>query len=314
MVIFLISSRTQFINIVLNNTISENTNIHIFHFNTTMSHNIEKVMETELRVFLENNKVNVSILTPCYGSTCFTQYVSSLLKTTSLFNSLGINYTIHFCNSDSLVPRARNNMIANAMVDPEMTHFIFIDADIEWNAKDILKLILADKGIIGGIYPLKHFYWERLLDKGILEKWQSKKESPFMTHIADEILFQNCLLKYNFNKKEKDSDIAVQNNIAEVRHIATGFMMIKREVIECMQKAFPSTKYTDDVGYLTENGQKNAFALFDCSVEDGHYYSEDWLFCQRWINMGGKIYANVSINLNHIGVQSFQGNFLGSII
>lgn len=281
-----------------------------------MSSNIQNEIETEIRFFLEKNKVNVSILTPCYGSTCFTQYVSSLLKTTSLFNILGINYTIHFCNSDSLVPRARNNMIANAMVDPEMTHLIFIDADIEWNATEILKLILADKGIVGGIYPLKHFHWERLLENEILEKWKSKKDSPFLTNIADEILFQNCLLKYNFNRKETDlqSGIEVQNNIAEVRHLATGFMMIKREVIECMQNAFPSTKYTDDIGYLTVDGQKNAYALFDCSVEHGHYYSEDWLFCQRWVNMGGKIYANVSINLNHIGIQSFQGNFLGAII
>lgn len=281
-----------------------------------MSLNLQNEIETEIRFYLEKNKVNVSILTPCYGSTCFTQYVSSLLKTTSLFNNLGINYTIHFCNTDSLVPRARNNMIANAMVDPQMTHLLFIDSDIEWEPTEILKLILADKGIVGGIYPLKHFHWERLLETGVLEKWHAKKKSPFLTHVADEILFQNCLLKYNFNRKDSnlDSGIVVENNIAEVRHLATGFMMIKREVIECMQKAFPSTKYDDDVGYLTEDGQKNAFALFDCSVEHGHYFSEDWLFCQRWVNMGGKIYTNVSINLNHIGIQSFKGNFIGSIL
>lgn len=276
---------------------------------------MQNEIETEIRFYLEKNKVHVSILTPCYGSTCFTQYVSSLLKTTSLFNNLGINYTIHFCNTDSLVPRARNNMIANAMVEPEMTHILFIDADIEWTPTDILKLILADKGIVGGIYPLKHFHWDRLLENGVLEKWQSKKASPFLTNVAEEILFQNCLLKYNFNRKESDEEgVPVHNNLAEVRHLATGFMMIKREVIECMQKAFPSTKYVDDIGYLTKEGEKNAFALFDCSVEQGHYFSEDWMFCQRWINMGGKIYANVNINLTHIGVQSFRGNFLGSII
>lgn len=276
---------------------------------------MQNEIETEIRFYLEKNKVHVGILTPCYGSTCFTQYVSSLLNTTTLFNNLGINYTIHFCNTDSLVPRARNNMIANAMVDPEMTHILFIDADIEWTASDILKLILADKGIVGGIYPLKHFYWDRLLENGVLEKWQSKKASPFLTNVAEEILFQNCLLKYNFNRKESDEEgVPVHNNLAEVRHLATGFMMIKREVIECMQKAFPSTKYADDIGYLTKEGEKNAFALFDCSVEQGHYFSEDWMFCQRWINMGGKIYANVNINLTHIGVQSFRGNFLGSII
>lgn len=280
-----------------------------------MPHTHDNDIEREIRLFLEKNNVNISILTPCYGSSCFTQYVSSLLKTTTHLNALGINYTVQFCNGDSLVQRARNNMVANAMVDQEMTHILFIDADIEWSSTEILKLLLADTGIVGGLYPLKHFYWERLLDKGIIEKWQSKKESPFLSHIPDDVLIQNRLLKYNFNRKvSDDQSIEVQNNLAEVRHIATGFMLIKREVIECMQKAFPSSKYTDDAGYLTEEGKKYAYALFDCAVEDGLYISEDWMFCQRWVNMGGKIFANVTINLSHIGIQPFQGNFLGSIL
>jgi hypothetical protein len=273
-------------------------------------------IEQAIQLYLTNHAVNIRILTPCFGSTCFTNYVASLLKTTNLFNRLGIKYEIDFCNSDSLVPRARNNMLANALCDPGTSHIMFIDADIEWNPYDILKLLLADKGVIGGIYPLKSFRWERLLDEEIIQKWKNKKASPLLKDVSDEILFQNCLLNYNFNRKESDdpSSIEVQDDIVEVRHIATGFMMIKREVIELMQKALPMTKYRDDVGYLTEDGQKHAYALFDCSIVDGHYLSEDWLFCDRWNNMGGIIYANISINLTHIGVQSFRGNFLGAYL
>ena len=63
--------------------------------------------------------------------------------------------------------------------------------------------------------------------------------------------------------------------MVKVRHVATGFMMIQRNVIENMMIAYPSTKYTDDIGFLTEDENKFAYALFDCCVEDGHHLPED---------------------------------------
>lgn len=122
------------------------------------------------------------------------------------------------------------------------------------------------------------------------------------------------MVNYNYNAKEHESELKIENNTTEVRHIATGFMMIKREVIECMQKAFPSTHYVDDVGYLKEEEHTHAYALFDCCVEDGHYFSEDWLFCERWKKMGGKVYANISIDLTHMGTVQYEGSFLRSIL
>jgi hypothetical protein len=81
-----------------------------------------------------------------------------------------------------------------------------------------------------------------------------------------------------------------------------------------MAKAYPSTKYTDDVGFLMPNENKWAYALFDCGVEDDHYYSEDWLFCHRWSKMGGNIYLDVSINLKHSGMEDYNGSFIASVI
>jgi hypothetical protein len=106
----------------------------------------------------------------------------------------------------------------------------------------------------------------------------------------------------------------IENNLTKVRHIATGFMMIKRKVIEKLQQAFPSTKYVDDVGFLQPEENKHAYALFDCGVEEGHYFSEDWLFCHRWTKMGGEIHVEVTINLNHTGPVDSRGCYLASII
>ena len=276
----------------------------------------EQTFMQKVNDYLSQNKTKVYILTPCYGSLCFVNYVKCVMATCDMFRSLGIGYSLEFCRNDSLVSRARNNLVAKAMNDPEMTHILFIDADITWNPSDILKLIICNKALCGGVYPLKHYYWERLTAnpeknfiKDVLER---KKKSEFHAHISNEQMIQHNLLRYNINYM--NNVLSIDNNLAKVRHLATGFMMIKRSTIEKMSQAFPSTKYTDDVGFLQGKENDYAYALFDCGVEDNHYYSEDWLFCHRWTKMGGSIWLDVTINLVHTGNEDFNGSYLSTIM
>jgi len=276
----------------------------------------EKTFMQKVNDYVSQNKTKIYILTPCYGSLCFVNYVKCVMATADMFRSLGIGYSLEFCRNDSLVSRARNNLVAKAMNDPEMTHIIFIDADITWNPTDILKLIICNKALCGGVYPLKHYYWERLTanpEKNFIkEVLERKKKSDFHAHISDELMIQHNLLRYNINYN--NNVLSIENNLAKVRHLATGFMMIKRSTIEKMSQAFPSTKYTDDVGFLQGKENDFAYALFDCGVEDNHYYSEDWLFCHRWKKMGGSIWLDVTINLVHTGNEDFTGSYLSTIM
>jgi hypothetical protein len=222
---------------------------------------------------------------------------------------------VEFCRNDSLVSRARNNLIAKAMADKETTHMLFIDADITWNPVDIVKLILDDKNIIGGVYPIKNYEWNKLIEPGhnVVQEWiEKKKSSQLGLSVSDQDFIQHKLMRYNLNYISNTLEIA--NNLTRVRHLATGFMMIRRDTIEKMSRAFPSTKYVDDVGFLSGAENDYAYALFDCGVEDGHYCSEDWLFCSRWSKMGGETWINVTINLNHCGVEDFKGSYLASLM
>jgi hypothetical protein len=270
--------------------------------------------ETVVKEYVEKHKPYICILTPCYGASCFIEYVTSLMSTIQICNSIGVKIKIEFCRNDSLVTRARNNLIAKALTDKDITHVIFIDADIIWEPISIIKLLVADKQLIGGIYPLKNYFWDKLsTNTGIVKNWMdAKNSSDFKNIISDSDLIQNKLLNYNLNILP--TGLSIENNIGKVKHIATGFMMIKREVFEKMFLAFPSTKYTDDVSFLKPEENQYAYALFDCGVEDDHYYSEDWMFCSRWSKMGGDIWVDISIRLTHIGIERYNGNYLSQLI
>jgi hypothetical protein len=276
--------------------------------------------DEQLSKYLKTNKVKLYILTPCFASLCYVNYVHCLMATIELFRRVGINLKVEFCKNDSLVSRARNNLVARAMTDPEATHFLFIDNDISWDPVDILKLIIADKDLIGGIYPLKNYDWDKLIkdpqnpyNSNIIQSLLDKKnKSQLAGLVTDSAMIQHNLLRYNVNYTNQFLEIT--NNIAKVKHLPTGFMMIKRRVFTNMMKAFPSTKYVDDVSFLRPEENAMAFALFDCGVEEGHYFSEDWLFCDRWTKMGGEVYIDVSINLTHTGIEDYRGCYVSTII
>jgi len=280
----------------------------------------ENSFEEKVKDFLKKNRVKLYILTPCFASLCYVNYVHCLMSTIELFRRLNIPLKVEFCKNDSLVSRARNNLIARAMTDPETTHIMFIDNDISWDPLDILKLLIAEKDLIGGIYPLKNYDWEKLIkdpqnpyNSNIIQTLIKKKnESQLAGLITDTAMIQHNLLRYNINYINQFLEIS--NNIAKVKHLPTGFMMIRRKLITAMMKAFPSTKYTDDVSFLKPEENAMAYALFDCGVEEGHYFSEDWLFCHRWTKMGGEVYIDVSINLTHTGIEDYRGCYVSTII
>lgn len=276
--------------------------------------------QKQVQDFIQKNNPKLYILTPCYGGMCYINYMTCLINTLTLFRQLNFPVQVEFCKNDSLISRARNNLIARAMHDKSMTHVIFIDNDITWDPMDVIKLILNEKDLVGGIYPLKNYDWSKLVsdpqnpyNTNVIQQWLKKKnESQLKNIVSDERMIQHNLLKYNVNYL--DSVLEIDNNLAKVRHLATGFMMIRRNVLTKMMEKFPSTKYVDDVNFLRPEENEFAYALFDCGVEEGHYLSEDWLFCSRWKNMGNEIWIDVSIQLTHTGLEDYCGSYISSII
>jgi hypothetical protein len=282
---------------------------------------VSKVQEYIQHYMSKNNgkTIKLVILTPCYGGVTYVNYMICLINTIEYFRAISdagigkINVHVEFCKNDSLVTRARNNLIAKAMNIPDATHFMFIDNDITWNPIEIVKLLISDKEVVGGVYPLKNYKWENILKNGnISEKIAEKKrQTPMFQQFDDETILKSQLLKYNMNALSLE--MKIENNISQIRHLPTGFMLIQKNAIEKMITSYPETKYNDDIGFLNTDENRYAFALFDTGLKDGHYLSEDWMFCERWINIGGSVYMDVSIMLSHTGTEDFTGCFILSV-
>lgn len=267
--------------------------------------------------------LKLAIGTPCYGGQCYVDYMESVMNVVKLLrDEYDVETKLIFIKNDSLVTRARNNIIAKFMADPTLTHLLFIDADIGFHPIDVIKLLMDDKDIVGGIYPLKNYDFKQL--NNIEKILEDKNKNEFNEKVSNEDYIRHNMMRYNVNYKDerdekdnklkvKDMDIEIRNNLMEVKYIPTGFMMIQKHVIEMMMEKYKELKYDDDCQYLNEEENKYLYALFDCEVVDGRYLSEDWLFCHRWCEMGGKIYTNITINLTHIGLHYFAGRYLSNL-
>ena len=216
------------------------------------------------------SKVHLHIGIPCYGGMVSEPTMTSFLRFTLLAQQAGLNWSLDTMVNESLVTRARNNLMAKMMSNPQATHFMFIDADIRFQPESILQMIAYDKEVIGGLYP--------------------KKALP---------------VNYVINLKPQTK---IQGDIFTVDTMGTGFLLFKRTVYEQLIKAHPECKYVDDVG-LGKQYEPMMYSIFDCKIDErGHYLSEDWLFCRRWQELGGEIWAHSKVLLNHVGHYEYAGD------
>ena len=93
--------------------------------------------------------------------------------------------------------------------------------------------------------------------------------------------------------------------LIEVTKTGTGFMLIKRDVFEKMN-AHPAVRpFNNDIGLPAElNADMKTY--FDTAVRENRYYSEDWMFCENWRDLGGKVWVDKRVLLRHVGTYVFD--------
>ena len=235
-------------------------------------------------------KTILFVATPCYGGQVNERYAQSMVQLAVQASQLRMSLGFFTRSNESLITRARNDLVATFLTTPA-THLMFIDADINFNALDVFKMITADKDVITGAYPTKMIDWDKMSRGG---------------GSIDELRINSIRYASGLKRNSATSD-----GLYEVQDGATGFMLIKRHVIESMIRRYPETRYMPEI--FDDPSQKGVekYALFDTMIEGGRYLSEDYTFCRRWQKMGGKIYVDPTIVLDHVGTYTFRGGNIG---
>ncbi len=242
------------------------------------------------------SKVSLFVATPVH-SDCSIHYTQALLELQQTCIKNNILIYFHLLKS-SLVTQGRNLCVAG-FLESNCTHMLFVDSDIYFKAESILAMLKKDKEVLSIPYPLKTMMWDKALSK--------INEGSIKT-------INNLKASLNtYPMKVGDSnDITLDDGVIEVTHSPTGCMMIKRSVFDKMIKAYPDKNI---VQKTVINGQyvdrPNLWNFFDTLHDpvEKTYLGEDFAFCQRWKEIGGKCYAYIADPIVHVGEHQYIGRF-----
>jgi len=245
------------------------------------------------------------VATPMYGGMNHGLYMKACLDLQGLCMQYGIQIKFSFLFNESLITRARNYLVDEYLHRSDCTHMLFIDSDIHFNPQDVIALLAMDKDVSGGPYPKKAI------------KWKSVKTAVTKNPDIEPGMLEKVTGDYVFNPVKGTAQFSVTEPL-EVMEIGTGFMMMKRDVFKKLQEAFPMIRYKPDhVGQAHFDGSRYIHAYFDTVIDTAdsitgggsdRYLSEDYMFCQMWRKIGGKIHLCPWMKTSHIGTYHFQGD------
>ena len=247
-------------------------------------------------------ETHVHYCTPCYGGLVTEPFFRSWSKAHMMYTKYDIPYSVTTSANESLISRARCHMVAYMMANPKATHLMFIDADINFDCIDILHMLQHDKDIIVGAYPKKDLNWNMIKMGAIANEDVTTDEL--------KSLGANYALNFDWaHDKDNKPVLKVDNGLVKLKDAATGFMLIKREVIEKMIEAYPELYFNNDLN-LDKEFEKWTYLFFDCmhEPETKRYLSEDYAFCRRWQAIGGEVWLDPLVSLDHVGHFTFNGN------
>ena len=196
-----------------------------------------------------------------------------MLRLAQLKGEIPFNYQLALFIGDALIGRSRSQACSKFLEETEVPYFLFIDDDIIFNPNDVTKVYQHLKSgkydVIGGVYPVRG---------------------------------ASQLSSYGW-----DARLDIDGQVREIEYLATGFMGISRGILNkikddlnlpiCNPKDWSRCwPFFENGRWLAEKRSKGG---------DNLYISEDWDFCEKVRMVGGKIYADTSIQLGHLREQVF---------
>jgi hypothetical protein len=240
-----------------------------------------------LKKKMEKKKPKVFIAMPCYD-TMKVETCVSILNTYAVLAKSGVECIFKSVKS-SLVTHARNLLTAGFMAS-EYDYMLFVDADVEFEATAVLRMLVPEKDIMVTPYRLK--------------------ENPLK-------------VSYPVEYPDPDNIKILPFDLVELKSAPAGLMLINRSVFKTFMEKYPEKKINFDekhrskmdkeVGYRGAI-EKYMYNFWDTSFKDHTWKGEDLAFSELARRCSMKIYANLDSWTTHHGSWGFTGKFGDSLI
>lgn len=180
------------------------------------------------------------ISTPVYDGSATNTYMRSIVELARALQPLGVNVYFSWPRGDGIA-RCRNRQIAEFLASPA-THYCCVDADIGFTPQHLIDMVTCNLDIVFGAYPAKGYEWQNVIDgvtKGTIKTPADAEKSAvrFVVNYKDEAITSG-----QFSSIKMDDG----RLFVEIKEGSTGFMVVRRNVIEKMIAEYPERCYQDD--------------------------------------------------------------------
>lgn len=208
------------------------------------------------------------IAVPAYTGGLSVQCAESLLAGTFDLARRGIVAEVRFLAGLCYVDIARDKLAAQFLAS-DCTDLVFVDDDVGFPPDGLWKLLRHDRDIVAGIYP----------KKTPDAQWPFK---PVRSEAGNYVMDEAGLL--------------------ECAALPTGFVRIRRNVLETMIAHAPGLAYVDDEGNALHD-------MFPRERIDRKKWGEDYGFCARALDQGFRLLCEPDLTLTHTGGHTWTGNY-----
>lgn len=219
--------------------------------------------------------MKVFIAVPAFGQMMSSQTAASLVALTKELAARDIFGGFSAISLPDIVD-LRNVFLTTFYDRIDATHILMIDADMQFEPNLIADMLLADQPLVGALYP--------------------KKRLP--------IQFVGSAL---------ESNPLPIDNLLELEGVGCGVMLIRRDCIDNMIAAAQVEIEDDPLGVagdlIKAQGATRMIRAFDLIKDGKRRLSEDFSFCKRHRDAGGKVYAVINHVLCHLGIYQFTGRY-----
>lgn len=208
------------------------------------------------------------IAIPAYTGTIHLGTMRSLFTDLLALQARGDHWTLMDECGNGLIADARA-LIVSKFLASECDTLVFIDSDVCWEAGALLKLVDYPVDMAVGIYP--------------------QRKDP---------------ITYSVRWLEKEELWAdPETGLLEAGGTPAGFMKLSRAQLEAMVE-----RYSDLEFFAHDAPEQKCWALFSDYWIGKAKLGEDYAFCARWMDMGGKVWIDPEIKMGHVGYKTFEGH------